>query len=117
VPFAEDVRDVLWAVDALALPSRGEGMPFVALEALACGVPVLASDLPWAADLAREARGVVLAPRGDAGAFGRALRALLASPVRAGGGDGADLERWTTRVVALYDEARAAGVSRVPVRE
>lgn len=117
VPFTDDVRDVLWAVDALALPSRGEGMPFVALEAVACGVPVLASDLPWAADLAREARGVELAPRSDAGAFGRALRALLASPVRAGGGDGADLERWTTRVVALYDEARAAGVSRVPVRE
>lgn len=103
VPFTDDVREVLWAVDAVVLPSRGEGMPFVALEALACGLPVVASDLPWAAELARDEAAVVLAPRGDPGALAATLRATLASPPHPAPGDPAALDAWAQAVLGLYE--------------
>ncbi len=103
VPFVEDVRDVLWAVDAIAIPSRGEGMPYVALEALACGVPVVASDLGWAQELARDNEAVSLARSGDPGSLAAALRATLAAPPRPAAAADGGLDRWTDEIVALYD--------------
>lgn len=44
-PWA-DATQVLCAHDVLLLPSRYEGVPLVMLEAMALGVPVVASDLP-----------------------------------------------------------------------
>ena len=102
VPFVEDVRDVLWAVDTVAIPSRGEGMPYVALEALACAVPVVASDLGWAQELARDNDAVMLARRGDPVSLAAALRATLAAP-RPAPQPGGGLERWTDQILALYD--------------
>lgn len=65
------------AVALLAL-SRGEGFDLPLLEALACGAPVVASDIPvhreHFADWAR------LVPRGDAEAAAAAVAALLAEP-------------------------------------
>lgn len=43
---AESLPELYSAVDCLMAPSRGEGMPFTVVEALASGVPVVASDLP-----------------------------------------------------------------------
>ena len=102
VPFTDDVREVLWAVDAVALPSRGEGLPFVALEALACGVPVVASDLPWAVELANDDGAVRLARGGDAASLAAALRTTLAAPPAPRTPDGGELDRWAEDVVALY---------------
>ena len=102
VPFTDDVREVLWAVDAVALPSRGEGLPFVALEALACGVPVVASDLPWAVELANDDGAVCLARGGDAASLAAALETTLAAPPAPRPPDGGELDRWAEEVVALY---------------
>ena len=41
----EDIADVLAALDLLAAPSRWEGFGLMLAEAMAAGVPVLASDV------------------------------------------------------------------------
>lgn len=43
--FQNDIRELLWAADAFALPSTHEGLPLAAMEALACGLPLVLSDI------------------------------------------------------------------------
>jgi glycosyltransferase involved in cell wall biosynthesis len=59
---SDHVEEVLSGADVLLLPSHREGLPTVILEALAAGVPVLASDLPGIRDLAREVHGLTPLP-------------------------------------------------------
>lgn len=57
------------AADAVVLPTRYEGLPYVALEALACRVPIVTTALPWAAPLLAAApayRPLLVAPEADA---------------------------------------------------
>jgi glycosyltransferase involved in cell wall biosynthesis len=79
------MRVYLSAADVYAFPSRHEGFPLAPLEAMACGLPLVAADAPGVPDiLARgEEDGGVMVPRGDVGAFAAALSALLDDPQRA----------------------------------
>ena len=47
----DDVPSVLAACDVLVMPSEREGLPIAALEALSCGLPVVATDSPGLRDL------------------------------------------------------------------
>ncbi|MEA2563614.1 MAG: hypothetical protein QOH06_5118 [Acidobacteriota bacterium] len=66
------IRRHLMAADVYAFPSRNEGFPVAPVEAMACGLPVVAADAPGVAD----AIGTVV-PVGDADAFARALGHLI----------------------------------------
>jgi len=56
----EAVRERLAASDCLVLPSRSEGTPNVVLEAMATGIPVVATDLPGTREiLAPEVSGLL----------------------------------------------------------
>jgi glycosyltransferase involved in cell wall biosynthesis len=65
---------------ALVYPSVYEGFGLPLLEAMACGIAVVASDIPASAELAGDA--AVLVPPTDARAWTDALRSVLVDPVR-----------------------------------
>ena len=72
------LRSVVAGASALVLPSLDEGFGLPVLEAMAAGVPVVASDLP----VLREVGGELAryAPAGDVEAFAAALRGALDVP-------------------------------------
>jgi starch synthase len=75
----ERIRRVLSAADVYAFPSRHEGFPVAPLEAMACGLPVVAADAQGVRDIFErgEEDGGVVVPRGDAAATADALWSLL----------------------------------------
>jgi glycosyltransferase involved in cell wall biosynthesis len=59
--------------DVFALASEFDNSPNVVLEAMACGLPVVATDVGGVAEYVAADRGGSLVPRGDAPAMARAL--------------------------------------------
>lgn len=70
-----DPENILPAFDVFCLPSLNEGLPRAVIEAQACGVPVVASDV-GALRHAVAATGRIV-PAADANALASAIRALL----------------------------------------
>lgn len=68
-----------WA-DIFVLPSEREGMPLVLLEALAMGLPVVATDVTGSRDVVCNQQNGLLVPFGDPRAFAGALLGLVADP-------------------------------------
>lgn len=68
-----DVARWVAAASLLCLPSRNEGTPNVVVEALASGVPVVASRVGGIPDLVREGESGLLVPPGDVPALSAAL--------------------------------------------
>jgi sugar transferase (PEP-CTERM/EpsH1 system associated) len=69
-----DVPDVLRGLHLFALPSLGEGISNTILEAMACGVPVLATDVGGNPELVTPERTGLIVPAADRAAMALALR-------------------------------------------
>ncbi|GAC1367303.1 MAG: hypothetical protein NVS2B12_09840 [Ktedonobacteraceae bacterium] len=101
------VMQYINASNALILPSHAEGSPNVVKEAMACNVPVVATDVGDVADVIGHTEGcAVCAPDADAMATG--LEKALAHTERTTGRE--DIKHLASsviaeRVIALYDQA------------
>jgi glycosyltransferase involved in cell wall biosynthesis len=65
----------------IVVPSRAESMPYVVLEAIAAGMPVVATDVGGIPEIFGPDSSA-LVPPGDAAALARAIEAALADPRR-----------------------------------
>jgi len=77
-----DVRPLLREASVLVLPSYREGLPRAALEALACGRTVLATDVPGCREVVEEGRFGELVPVRDAASLARAMIRYARDPER-----------------------------------
>jgi len=76
--FRRDVPAILAAADLALLPSRWEGLPYAALEAMAAARPVLATPVDGARDVIEHGLDGWLAADVSAAALARSLAAALA---------------------------------------
>ena len=92
----DTVAPLLSGADLFLLPSENESFGLSALEALACGVPVVASDAGGIPEVIREGVTGALRPVGDTEAMGAAAVDILADPAR-----------WARMSAAAAEDARA----------
>ena len=74
-----DVSEVLMVADAFVMSSTSEGLPMALLEAMAAGVPCIATAVGGIPDLFADDRGL-LVPAQDAPALASAMTAVVRSP-------------------------------------
>ncbi|MDE1895566.1 MAG: glycoside hydrolase family 99-like domain-containing protein, partial [Rhodospirillales bacterium] len=78
IPFTDKIADYFSAADVLALTSREDPLPTVAIEAFACGIPCVAFDetggIP---ELLRAEKAGFVAPQADLDAYQAGLEAML----------------------------------------
>jgi len=75
-----DVNDLMTAFDVFALPSLHEGIPMVILEAMAAGVPIVASRVGGIPEILEDGRDALLVEAAAPGALANAVGRLAADP-------------------------------------
>ena len=76
--YVKDMRNLYAACDACVSVSRIEGLPFNLMEAMACGLPVIASDIKGHRELAE--KGGALFRQGDSVDLEREMLAVFSHP-------------------------------------
>lgn len=71
--YVREMREVYASHHVLLLPSRGEGTPLAALEAMMCGRPVVATDVGGNAEIIDEGLSGFIADAPSARSFGKAM--------------------------------------------
>lgn len=121
--YCDDIPAVLRASDVFVLPSLWEGMPNAVLEAMAAGVPVVATRVEGTVDLIEhEQTGLLVMPRDIPGLVSSILRILDEPPLAARLGEAAQervrahfrLEAMVRRHEELYAELLARAARKRP---
>lgn len=104
----ERVREPLSAADVFVLATRNEGWANVFLEAMACGLPVVTTDVGGNAEVVCDERLGTVVPFGDAAQLQAAIHAALVHPwdrelIRRH----AEANTWDRRVAELVERLRA----------
>jgi glycosyltransferase involved in cell wall biosynthesis len=80
VPTGEEAARAYAAADLFLMPSRAEAFGMMAIEAMACGIPVIVADGTALPDVVKAPEIGVSVPQGDPAALARAIGTLLADP-------------------------------------
>lgn len=104
-----EIAPLLAIGDVLLLPSEIEGFGLAALEAMACGVPPIASRVGGLPEVVTDGHDGMLCPVGDIEAMAEAATALLGDPERlrnvsAAARATAKARFCSTKIVPLYEE-------------
>ena len=118
VGHVADPRTIYAAADVLLLTSRYEGTPLVVLEAMACGVPVVAPKVDGLQEVLVDGEDSFLVSQGACGQFADRvaellgnsnLRARLAGAARTKVTASFSAEQMAAQVEAIYQRYLAAG--------
>jgi glycosyltransferase involved in cell wall biosynthesis len=112
----DDVRPWYAAADVFVLCSRSEGLCNALLEAMSCGLPIVATDVPGNREVLRDGRTGLLAPVDDPSRFGAALRGLVVDAgLRRRLGSAARVQATTEYDIRRTTEAYARAYERLVV--
>lgn len=78
--YVADPSELWPALDCFLLTSRYEGLPMAILEAMASGVPIVASDLDGMREILRDGVNARLVSPDETGAFAAAVSSLIEQP-------------------------------------
>lgn len=102
--WRKDIPQILRASDLFVLPSLREAFGLSILEAMACNVPVIATETGGAKDIIENGKSGLLVPPGDSESLLKAIKTLLDNP-----GQRKDLAKNALeRVKALFTAERMA---------
>jgi glycosyltransferase involved in cell wall biosynthesis len=113
VGHRQDVPDLLAGADIFAFPSLYEGLGGVVIEAMALGLPIVASDIPAVREVVEPGGNALLTRPGSAPGLAEALAQLLDDRNRAAAFakrgrsiflERFTLERSTANMLQLYEQ-------------
>ena len=119
--YRRDIYPLLKASDIFCFPSHREGLPVAVMEAMACGVPVVASEIRGNTDLIEEGVGGFLCQADDHAALAERIWTLMERPELAQGFARYNLEKiqgYDRQVVAqklrkVYLEDEASDLDQI----
>ncbi len=111
--LTRDAEEVLRGADLFVSPSWAESFPYVVLEAMALGLPVVATEVGGVAEAVEDGRTGLLVPPRDPEALAAAISRLISEPARAD-----DMgERGRRRVALRFSRDHMAGAIAAVYRE
>jgi len=122
-----DLRPIIRGWDIFAMPSLDEGLPVAIIEAMAEGLPVVATSVGGMPELVEEGLTGFLVPPSDVTALANRLRLLILNPTRANAMGAAgrqranehfSVDRMVQQVAGIYDSLilQQKGVKEVASR-
>jgi len=120
LPFRRPASAAIMALDLYVLPSAWESFPIGLLEAMACGVPQVTTNVGGTAEAVTPLTGSVVPPD-DTLSFARAIVELLSDPARLASAADASRRRHAERfglagmvraTAAVYEQVVGHGTSR-----
>ncbi|MCM8825027.1 MAG: glycosyltransferase family 4 protein, partial [Candidatus Omnitrophica bacterium] len=78
--FVEDVYNYIMNFDIVVIPSLWEGFPVVALEAMACGKPIVATNAGDLPEIVEDGKTGIIVTVGDPEALAAAILMLISNP-------------------------------------
>ena len=79
--YRKDIADICRQSDVFALPSRREGLPFAAMEAMYCGLPLVNSGIRGLTDITEDGvSGYICDPADTVQRYAEGIRKLKNAP-------------------------------------